>query len=92
MLCECVPTSPPIIERNSLIFLAGLLPVLAGLFEFDLRVQCNRPAELYRTHPPRVRYGSAGRLRTVRVPERRTDATARDEQPADPDRNPSGFG
>jgi len=39
MLFECVHPSPPSIERNALIFLAGLLPVLAGLFEFYLRVQ-----------------------------------------------------
>ena len=39
MLFECVHPSPPSVERNALIFLAGLLPVLAGLFEFYLRVQ-----------------------------------------------------
>lgn len=39
MLFECLHSSPPSIERNALIFLAGLLPVLAGLFEFYLRVQ-----------------------------------------------------
>jgi hypothetical protein len=39
MLFECLHPSPPSIERNALIFLAGLLPVLAGLFEFYLRVQ-----------------------------------------------------
>ena len=39
MVFECVHHSTPNMERNALIFLAGFLPVLAGLLEFYLRVQ-----------------------------------------------------
>lgn len=39
MLFECLHRAQPSFHRNALIFFAGLLPVLAGLFEFYLRVQ-----------------------------------------------------